>query len=59
MWFQVLLQDPCGSAPQNLNCSLLGKEWVPTYLTQLAAPEKPKTDTLLPVLVQWGGGGKC
>lgn len=51
-----LPQAPCGSAPQNLICSLLGKEWAPTRLTQLAAPEKPETDILLPVLVQcWAG----
>lgn len=49
----VLPQDPCGSASQNL---LLEKEWTPTCLTQLAAPEKPETDILLPFLVQcWVG----
>lgn len=51
-----LPQAPCGSDPQNLICSLIGKEWAPTRLTQLAAPEKPETDILLPVLVQcWAG----
>lgn len=48
----VLPQDPCGSASQNL---LLGKEWTPTCLTQLAAPEKPETDILLPFSVQCCG----
>lgn len=60
------LREPCGSEsfpmtpvvllPRTLSVLFLGKSGPPTRLTQLAAPEKPKTDVLLPVLVQcWVG----
>lgn len=40
-------KSPVVLPTRTLPGSLPGKEWAPTCLTQLAAPEKPKTAILL------------